>query len=353
MSVLTKEEVVERIRRSKKLSLKEINAKIRELMEKHDISEHAAALMLAEELGVPIGESGALMKIGELAPGMREVNIVGRVTRKFSPRTYTKRDGNQGKVASIIIADGTGTARIVLWDAQVDKYINEVNIGDAIKVIDPQVREGPNGIELHVNFRSRLIVNPDDPRVAELPELSSVRSYSYTRKHIGELMDGDRFVEVRGTIAKLYRVAVYDACPQCRRKVDYDEELGVWICPEHGEVEPKTMVILDFGIDDGTGYIRSTLFGDQAVELIGMDPETIKEKVHAAINSGLTAREAGKKVAEEEVYPIIGKEILLRGNVIEDRFLGLLFKASSWDEVEYVREIERTRKALRESMEGL
>lgn len=353
MGVLTKEEIIERIRRSKKLSPQEINAKIRELMEEHGISDHAAALMLAEQLGISIGEGGALMSIGELVPGMRDVNIVGRVTRKFSPRVYEKKDGSQGKVASLIINDGTGKARVVLWDAQVDKYINEVNVGDAVKIIDPQVREGPNGIELHVNFRSRLIVNPDDPRVAELPELSSVRSYSYTRKPIGELMDGDRFVEVRGTIAKLYRVAVYEACPQCRRKVDYDGEMGVWICPEHGEVEPETMVILDFGIDDGTGYIRSTLFGEQALELIGVDPETIKEKVREAITSGLTAREAGKKVAEEEIYPIIGKEIILRGNVIEDRFLGLLLKASSWDEVDYVGEIERARKALRESMEGL
>jgi len=90
-----------------------------------------------------------------------------------------------------------------------------------IKIINADVRESLRGLpELHVNFRSRLIINPDDPRVEEIPPIEEVRSYNYTRKSIGELMDGEKFVEIRGTIAKLYRLIAYDACPQCRRKVD-------------------------------------------------------------------------------------------------------------------------------------
>ena len=290
------------------------------------------------------------MHIEDLVPGMIEINIVGRVMRKFSPRVYKKKDGSQGKVASLLIYDNTGSARIVLWDSQVDKYFNEVQVGGIIKVIDAAVREGMSGIELHVNFRSRLIVNPDDPRVEEIPELQKVRRYSYMRKPIGELMDGDKFVEVRGTIAKLYRVAVYDACPQCRRKVDYDPSIDVWICPEHGEVEPTTMIILDFGLDDGTGYIRVTLFGENATELLGADSQVIKEKMEELTNSGLTAREAGKKLVEEEFYPLVGREIIVRGNVFEDRFLGTLLRAFSWDDVDYVREIERVKKELEEVM---
>ncbi|MCD6558469.1 replication factor A [Thermococci archaeon] len=349
MSVLTKEQIVELIKKQKGLSVKEIEAEIRKIMERDGISEHAAAFLLAKELGIGIEEGAPLMHIEDLVPGMREVNIVGRVMKKFPPRTYTKRDGSQGKVMNLVIYDNTGNARVVIWDSQVDKYIG-IQVGDVIKVIDAMVREGMTGMELHVNFRSRIIVNPEDPRVKEIPELQKVRRYSYTRKPIGELMDGDKFVEVRGTIAKLYRIAVYDACPQCRRKVDYDESSGIWICPEHGEVEPMTMVILDFGLDDGTGYIRATLFGDNATELLGADATAIKEKVNELVNSGLTVREAGKKLAEEEFYSLIGKEIIVRGNVYEDRFMGTLLKASSWDEVDYLREIERIRRVFKEVM---
>lgn len=350
MGVMTKEQIVELIRKQKGLSMRDIETKIQEIMKRDGISEHAAAFLLARELGIEIEEGAPLMRIEDLVPGMREVNIVGRVMKKFPPRTYTKRDGSQGKVMNLVIYDSTGNARVVIWDSQVDKYIGEIQVGDVIKVIDAMVREGMTGMELHVNFRSRIIVNPEDPRVKEIPELQKVRRYSYTRKPIGELMDGDKFVEVRGTIAKLYRIAVYDACPQCRRKVDYDESSGIWICPEHGEVEPVTMVILDFGLDDGTGYIRTTFFGDNATELLGTDATAIKEKVNELVSSGLTVREAGKKLAEEEFYPLIGKEIIVRGNVYEDRFMGTLLKASSWDEVDYLREIERIRREFKEVM---
>ena len=65
----------------------------------------------------------------------------------------------------------------------------------------------------------------------------------------------------------------------------------------------------------------------------------------------MTTREAGRKLAEDEFYHVLGKEIVVRGNVVEDRFLGLILKASSWDEVDCKREIERVRRELLEEVE--
>ncbi|AEH24960.1 OB-fold nucleic acid binding domain-containing protein [Pyrococcus yayanosii] len=348
MGVLTKEDIVERIRQIKNMSPQEIEAKIWELMKEHNISEHAAALLLAEELGVSLSEGGALMKIGDLVPGMTDVNIVGRVIKKYPPREYTKRDGSVGRVASLIIYDDTGRARVVLWDGKVGEYYEKVQIGDIVKVLDAQVRESLSGLpELHVNFRARLIINPDDPRVEDIPPLEAVKIATYTRRPIKELSDGDRFVEVRGTIAKIYRVLVYDACPECKRKVDYDPGMNVWICPEHGEVQAMKITILDFGIDDGTGYIRATLFGDDAEELLGVGAEEIAERLKELEGMGSTLKEAARKLAEEEFYRLVGREIIVRGNVVEDRFLGLILRASSWEEVDYTREIARAREELR------
>ncbi|ADT84970.1 OB-fold nucleic acid binding domain-containing protein [Thermococcus barophilus] len=348
MTVLTKEQIIELIRRQKKLSLNEIEEQIREIAQRDKISEHAAALLLAEQLGVNLEETAPLMYIADLVSGMRDVNIVGRILRKYGIREYTKRDGTKGQVASILIYDSTGKARVVLWDGKVGEYYNKLQVGDVIKVIDANVRESLAGIpELHVNFRSRIIVNPEDPRVEEIPPLEEVRTYSYSRRKIAELMGGEKFVELRGTIAKLYRVIVYDACPECRRKVDYDPGMNVWICPEHGEVKPLKMTVIDFGIDDSTGYIRATLFGEDAAELLGADPEEISEKLKELTEMGMTVKEAGRKLAEEEFYPLLGREIVIRGNVVEDRFLGMLLKASSWEDVDYRGEIERIKRELK------
>lgn len=349
MVVLTKEQIIGLIKKQKGLSIREIDSKIREIAKKHEISEHAAALLLAEQLGISLEEAPSLMHIEDLVPGMREINIVGRVLRKYPIRTYTKKDKTTGKVASLLIYDSSGRARVVLWDTQVDKYYNDIRVGDVVKIIDANVKESLTGLpELHVSFRSRIIVNPEDPRVQEIPEISEVRAYNYVRRNIGDLIGGEKFVEVRGTVARLYRVVVYDACPECKRKVDYDPGMGVWICPEHGEVEAIKMVIVDFGLDDCTGYIRATLFGDDAAELLGKDPEEISEKLKELINMGMTTKEAGRKLAEDEFYSLLGKEIIVRGNVLEDRFLGLILRASSWEEVDYKSEIERVRRELRE-----
>ncbi|AHF81323.1 OB-fold nucleic acid binding domain-containing protein [Thermococcus paralvinellae] len=348
MTVLTKEQIVELIRKQKGLNLDEIEEKIAEIVQRDKISEHAAALLLAEQLGVNLEETVSLMYIADLVPGMRDVNIVGRIMRKYGVREYIKKDGSRGQVASLLIYDSTGRARVVLWDGKVSEYYNKLQIGDIIKVIDANVRESLAGLpELHVNFRSRIIVNPEDPRVEEIPPLEEVRTYSYSRRKIADIMGGEKFVELRGTIAKLYRVIVYNACPECKRKVDYDPGMEVWICPEHGEVTPLKMTVIDFGIDDSTGYIRVTLFGEDAAELLGVDPEEISEKLKELTEMGMTIKEAGRKLAEEEFYPLLGREIIVRGNVVEDRFLGLLLKASSWEDVDYKGEIERVRRELK------
>ncbi|WP_209475649.1 OB-fold nucleic acid binding domain-containing protein [Thermococcus stetteri] len=346
MEVLTKDEIINRIIRERGLSKSEIEERIRELAKMHGVSENAAAVMLAEELGVSLGKEEEMLYIKDLVPGMTGVNIVARIKRKFPPREYQKRDGSTGRVADLIIYDGTGQARLVLWDAMVAKYYDDLNVGDVIKVIDPTVKEGMRGVELHANFRTRIIKNPEDPRVEEIPPLEEVRSYNYRRVQIKELQGGERFVEVRGTIAKLYRVLVYDACPECRRKVDYDPSTDTWVCPEHGPVNPIKITVLDFGLDDSTGYIRTTLFGDSAAELIGEGPEVIEEKLKKLIDEGLTPKEAGKRLAEDEYYLLVGREIVVRGSVVEDKFLGTLFKARSWDEVNEKAEIERVRKEL-------
>ncbi|HDZ35466.1 MAG TPA: replication factor A, partial [Thermococcus sp.] len=104
----------------------------------------------------------------------------------------------------------------------------------------------------------------------------------------------------------------------------------------------------DFGLDDSTGYIRTTLFGDDAAELIGEDPEEIAEKLRELVENGLTLREAGRKLAEDEYYHLLGREIIVRGNVIDDKFLGLTLKAFGWDEVDPKREIARVRAELKE-----
>jgi len=345
MGGLTKEEIVRLIVKKTGINRKNVEEKIKRLAREHEISEHAAALMLAEELNVKVEREEEGLHISDLVPGMSGTNLVVGVLQKFKPREYQRKDGTRGVVANLIIYDSTGQARLVLWDSAVRKYYNELNPGDIIKVIDPIIKEGLRGIELHTTFRTRIIKDPEDPRVLGIPPIEEVKSKSYRRVRLGELEGEARYVEIRGTIVRVYRITVYDACPICKRKVD--KESKVWICPEHGEVNPVKMTVLDFGLDDGSGFIRGTLFGENATELLGVEAREIENELRVLIEEGLTPREASRKIAEERFYTLLGKEIIVRGHIVEDKFMGLILKAFDWDEVDYKAEIAKVRDELK------
>lgn len=145
-------------------------------------------------------------------------------------------------------------------------------------------------------------------------------------------------------IVKFYRVLVYDVCFECRRRVDYDLLMDIWICFEYGLVNFVKIMVFDFGLDDLMGYIRIIFFGDFVVELIGEELEVIDEKFKKFIDEGLILKEVGKRFVEDEYYLFIGKEIVVRGSVVEDKFFGIFFKVRSWDEVNEKVEIECVRR---------
>ena len=57
------------------------------------------------------------MKVSELHPGMRKVDLIVRVVKKNSPRTvFVKRDGANHSVADLMVGDETGVVSLSLWD---------------------------------------------------------------------------------------------------------------------------------------------------------------------------------------------------------------------------------------------
>jgi replication factor A1 len=70
------------------------------------------------------------MKITELKPGMRGVNIEGRIESITEPRTVNLRTGGTAQVADAMVSDETGSIKLSLWDDQ----INLVKDGDDVTI---------------------------------------------------------------------------------------------------------------------------------------------------------------------------------------------------------------------------
>lgn len=72
-----------------------------------------------------------LVKIGQLTPRSRNVNLIARVVSKSPERVVSSQyDQKEHRLSELLIADETGAINLVLWDDRID----EVREGSTIKI---------------------------------------------------------------------------------------------------------------------------------------------------------------------------------------------------------------------------
>lgn len=226
------------------------------------ISKEGAAHIIANELGVKLFENSG--KIKDLLPGMRNAEVLGRITQIYEVREFQRADGTAGKVGSFLVGDDTGVVRIVCWGSQAD-VLTQITAGSPIKVSGGMVRENQRGYkEVHLNEASKINLTPKE----SVPE---VKSNKATRKTLKELTESDEQVEVVGTIVQVFDPKFFEVCPQCSTRLK--EADGQWVCGEHSAVMPDYSYLVNVFLDDGTENIRVVLFRNQAEKLLNKTKE--------------------------------------------------------------------------------
>lgn len=109
--------------------------------------EDTLALLIVDELG---RNTQGITAIESIEAG-NEYTIVGTVVNLHPLKTFNKKNGGEGRVLNVDVADDTGTCRVVLWDNDVE-LINAQNIqkGTRIKIINGYTKNGYHGVELNV-----------------------------------------------------------------------------------------------------------------------------------------------------------------------------------------------------------
>jgi len=71
------------------------------------------------------------VKVGELTPASRAVNVKAKVVSKSEIRNIAAgRDGSPHRVCDALVGDETGSVYLTLWDDNIDK----INDGDTVSV---------------------------------------------------------------------------------------------------------------------------------------------------------------------------------------------------------------------------
>ncbi len=255
-------DIIAKICKASGLSEEEVKKKISEKVETLYglVSEEGAAHIIANELGIKIFDVSGELKIKDILVGMKSVDVVGKVVRKYELREFNT-EKRKGKVANLSLADDTSAIRVVFWNDKTDDF-KQIKEDDILKIKGAYVRENTGRKELHLGDNSHVIINPKgiEVSVRERPE--------YDRKHISELADG-MSAEILGTIVQVFDMRFFEVCPKCNKRLRLRGES--FECDEHGQQQPSYNYILNVYLDDGTSNIRVNFWKQQSQRLLKLD----------------------------------------------------------------------------------
>ena len=210
---LTRDEVLKRIYEKKRSS------------EDYFLDEVAARLVAAE-LGVEI-ESEQETFPGEIAiknlvSGLNDVTIAARVIAIYPVQTFSRNDSTKGKVARSLLADDTGTLKLVLWDDKIELIeAGKMQQGQIVRVLHGYVRESFDGqLEMHLGKKGDVEISPEDvdesrfPRIADfidkIEQVTPDKKKANVRGIVTWVSPVSEFTRKDGTQGKVGRVRLKD-----------------------------------------------------------------------------------------------------------------------------------------------
>ncbi len=249
------EKLVERISSSSGLEIDEINRKVEAKKAKLSglISKEGAAQIVAAELGINFDNER--MKISEITDGMKRVNVLGKIVQ-INPIRQFNKNGREGKVASLLLADDTSNIRTVFWDTNHIALIEQGKIAEnsVIEISNGNIRNG----ELHLS--SFADIKQSKETLANVVSAPVTSEKSIKDSRAGEI------IKTRAIIVQAFEPRFFEVNPETGKKMT-EEDIN-------NKIKPKKRALLNIVIDDGTETIRTALFHEQ-IKLLEITEEQI------------------------------------------------------------------------------
>ncbi|MHA1951749.1 MAG: OB-fold nucleic acid binding domain-containing protein [Candidatus Thorarchaeota archaeon] len=239
--------------------------------------------------GVPIGggaEPLGKKDIADLMPGMGNVDIEGKVVTAHDVREFTTKDGKDGRVRNLVLADESGTTRVAFWNEDIDKIV-DIKEGDIVKILHGYVKEGyRGGVEFGAGRKSEILINPKGSKLKKL-DVSQVaapirdEAESLGIKDIADLSTGMWDVDIEGKV-----VTVYD--------------VNTFTTKDNKEGRVRNLILAD-----ESGQTRVTFWNDDVDKIVDIKEDDIVKILHGYVKEGYRGGiefQVGKK-AEIEINP--------------------------------------------------
>ena len=258
MVSLNYEGLIEKIAIASGLSKEEIDRKVEAKCAKLSglISKEGSAQIVASELGISFDKEK--LKISEIVPGMKKVNLVGKIIEEPRINNFKTKNNIEGKVASMVLADETNNIRLVLWDTKHIALFEEGRIknGDVIEVSNVTIRND----EIHLGSFG-------DIKITSEVLGNVVKEKKISEKKIVDLKSGTN-AKIRAFIVQMFEPKFFEICSECGKKAINNE------CLIHGKISPEKRALISLVLDDGSENMKAVIF-QEGISKLGISKEEL------------------------------------------------------------------------------
>ena len=182
-------------------------------------------------------------RIKDVKDGMGDLNLTGKVLEISEIRTFQRKDGNSGRVGSLLLGDATGTLRVTLWDEKTE-FLNQIEYGDTVELINAYARENAFSQKVELQVGNRSIIRKSEKKVEyeeEFIPVADIRAdmdninVSGRILDIGEIRTFEKKDGSTGRVGNLLlgdstgkiRLTLWDEKTSFLDEVDFDETIEV------------------------------------------------------------------------------------------------------------------------------
>jgi hypothetical protein len=268
-------------------------------------------------------------KIEKLQQEKGYASFQGVITTVDDLRKVSLKSGDEVSLLSFTVSDDTDGIRITAWRDKADELAKTLKNGDGISLKNVALRFSNywEKIEATISFESSL--DKIDLKISNLkiPESSSKGTSSSFSNNFIEInsIQSSGFFEIKGFISsELKNIRFYEACSNCRRKVDN------CTCDQKGD--SKMTMIISHIVEDESGKIRATFIGEAAEKLIGTKADSIVK---------VKDTPAYDELIENFSAELVGRDIMIKGKVkFSDYSDSYEIVASNFQDINVEEELE-------------
>ncbi len=191
----------------------------------------------AENLKLIGQESGFEIKdclVKDINDGMDAISIKGKIIEIGDVRTFSRKNGTNGKVGTIMIGDGSGKIRVTLWDDRA-LDIDSFAIGNAVSISNGYAKKRYNVVELYVGSHGQVDLIDEDiayeERIEPIVDIEPDGFYNV----IGDLIGIEpihEFTRKDGSQGRVVKITIMDKSGRINvslwnEQVDFIQELDI------------------------------------------------------------------------------------------------------------------------------